>query len=761
MMRRFYISLLFFLLFSAPGFIARSQSIREIESEASRMIGEGRYDEAIGFLHGYADMDKDYYPFELSLFEAYNRKALDLKERSLYAAADTVYNSALSDTLLTPYTNAVMELNYAELLLRRGMYNLTDKRLNKLSDFVFAYGDKYLQCDWCLRKAETLSYLRQYDAAKSILGDLEEEVSGEKSAEIHATLGFILLEDGNADDEALSHLQTAYGSIPSGIQSYALLSNIALLKAKMGQIGSALEDIESCLSWWMTRPDYKQSPDYNKCLRKKAEILFMSGRRLESRKCFEAYFKNEKAILAEQFPTLNAQQRLDYWKNRNPLLSEMYVFENECPDLLFDLTLFRRAISMMGQKSKADMKRLLSTDMAAVSGALGKDEVAVEFIRYSRSFQPYGDTTARYGAIVLPSGQSRQKVQFIPLWTEQEINNYLLPGGSTLMDAIISRDKVDKNIIYSDSALGDFIWLPLQPYVKGASRIYFVPDGILNLLAIEYLPAGHMQSVEAVRMTSTVNILNKQTDFESLNLLAAGGLDFYSSVGGSQNGEKDFDAYDYFVAELNRPPYFKRLPGTLEELATIDSLGIKHRIKTKLFEKTVKDSLHVYSALHIGTHAYSLKTAVAKFGLTFNEDITEDRSLLASAMALSGANVAKHSRQSQDGLLSAREISFLNLQDMNLVVLSACESANGQVSDEGPVGFVRGFKIAGAKTILATLWPVSDAGTAYFMSFFYNSLSQTGSPYRALRTAQQKMRDLNAPFDEPYYWAPFVLIDSK
>ncbi|MCR5071057.1 MAG: CHAT domain-containing protein [Bacteroidales bacterium] len=782
-MKHFVPSCILLLMLAFP---AGAQTIRQIKAEAAGLAEQGRYDEAIEMLHSHAGYDKDYYPFDISLFEAYSRKALDLKDNSLYSAAERVYWTALADTLMTPYTTAVMELNYADLLLRRGMYSTADKRLDAIRDYVTSSDDDYLECDWSLRKAETLSYLKQYAQAKGILLDLiprKDVLTPEKTAEIHSTLGFILLNEGQSDAEALSHLQTALEMTPEGVASYALLSNIALVKARMGRTEEAVEDIESCISWWQSVPGYTESTEYGKCLRKKAEILFIAGRRGDSRKCFEEYFRGERAILAAQYPGFNSQQRMDYWKNRNPLLSEMYVLENDCPELLFDLTVFRRAITMLGQESPEELKRQLNMDSKAIRSALGKDDAVIEFVRYARSFVPAGDTTARYGAIVLPSRKSGREPAFVPLWTEAEINGYRLSNGRTLMEAIVSPRAEDKDVLYTDSSLAAFVWAPLQPYLEGSTRIFFVPEGILNLMAIEYLPADRPEGVELRRMTSSANILQDRTNLENLSLLAVGGLNYSVAADEERPMDADYEAYDYFVSTLHSPPRFRGLSGTLYELAAIDTLGLSRSVRTELYEDAAKDSLRAFSAFHIGTHAYSLRTAVVRFGLTFDEDTTEDRSLLASGLVLSGANVSKKKNLSQDGLLSAREISEMKLKDMSLVVLSACESATGLVSDEGPTGFIRGFKIAGAGTILATLWPVNDSGTACFMGYFYGALSETGDPYQALRTAQSMLRshrvpsdrpafytlarvdkeeepEWTTPFGSPYYWAPFVLIDS-
>ena len=137
----------------------------------------------------------------------------------------------------------------------------------------------------------------------------------------------------------------------------------------------------------------------------------------------------------------------------------------------------------------------------------------------------------------------------------------------------------------------------------------------------------------------------------------------------------------------------------------------------------------------------------------------------------------------EDGLLSAREVCDLDLSNLDFVVMSACQTAKGELVDEGAAGLVRGFKNAGAKIILATLWSVNDLSTALFMREFYRQLSLGESPQRALRLSQAYLREnvfytyrhrlspatlarektptrYETRYSDPYYWAPFILIDA-
>ena len=91
------------------------------------------------------------------------------------------------------------------------------------------------------------------------------------------------------------------------------------------------------------------------------------------------------------------------------------------------------------------------------------------------------------------------------------------------------------------------------------------------------------------------------------------------------------------------------------------------------------------------------------------------------------------------------------------MVLSACETAKGQVDEiDGVLGLQRGFKKAGAKSIMMSLWKVSDAVTSMLMTEFYSNLGKDMSTKEALKAATRKIR---SQYPDPYFWAAFVVLD--
>jgi len=136
--------------------------------------------------------------------------------------------------------------------------------------------------------------------------------------------------------------------------------------------------------------------------------------------------------------------------------------------------------------------------------------------------------------------------------------------------------------------------------------------------------------------------------------------------------------------------------------------------------------------------------------------------LIRSGLALAGANHAwqgeKLPKGVEDGILTSRDVSRMNLMNTELVVLSACQTGLGDVKgSEGVYGLQRAFKMAGVRYLLMSLWKVPDESTKEFMVTFYKQLLSGESIRESYQTTQQVM-STKYP-DDPFKWAAFVLIE--
>lgn len=137
---------------------------------------------------------------------------------------------------------------------------------------------------------------------------------------------------------------------------------------------------------------------------------------------------------------------------------------------------------------------------------------------------------------------------------------------------------------------------------------------------------------------------------------------------------------------------------------------------------------------------------------------------MRSGIVLAGANdvwnetsISINERNSEeDGILTAYEVSLMNLKNTKLVVLSACETGLGDIKgSEGVYGLQRAFRVAGVDQLIMSLWQVPDKETDEFMTAFYIELIKTKDIKKAFSNSQKLMR---AKYD-PYFWGAFVLIE--
>jgi CHAT domain-containing protein len=213
-----------------------------------------------------------------------------------------------------------------------------------------------------------------------------------------------------------------------------------------------------------------------------------------------------------------------------------------------------------------------------------------------------------------------------------------------------------------------------------------------------------------------------------------------------------------------------RLEGTQKELETLDAILKDSKITVELFSKTsaTEDNLKNIQSpdiLHIATHGYFLKnddTSKTKQSISdlINDNYKND-SYLKSGLLLAGAQNSLNGKQpakTNNGILTAQEAKSLNLKDTELVVLSACETGLGDnLVGEGVIGLQRAFMIAGAKSVIMSLWSVSDEKTQELMTLFYtNWIKNNMSKEEALYQAKIEMKKL---YPQPYYWAGFVLLE--
>lgn len=291
--------------------------------------------------------------------------------------------------------------------------------------------------------------------------------------------------------------------------------------------------------------------------------------------------------------------------------------------------------------------------------------------------------------------------------------------------------------------------------ISKGDTIYFAADRDIHAINIENMrmKSGKLISdkYHIVRLSSTRELCRRgRKNGHPSNAFLYGGLDYTDgggmskSVAGGKRG-----------ADIGLLP----LPYTKEEVKRIEQVLMETDQQANIICYTdqagTEQSFRNFSSqspdiLHLATHGAYLD----------NETSTMDRSVLY----LSGAEPAYYgesvSNAKCDGILSAAEICDMDLSRTDMVVMSACNSALGGIAADGVFGLQRGFKIAGAKSILMSIWEVDDEATCKLMTEFYsNWIGKKMTKHDALEAAKRTVRETKG-WEDPKYWAAFILLDG-
>ena len=428
-------------------------------------------------------------------------------------------------------------------------------------------------------------------------------------------------------------------------------------------------------------------------------------------------------------------------------------------------------------------KEIWDIEWDDVKKKLKTNEVAIEFISFDYYNKGEFTDSTIYCALLLRNNS--QYPEMITLFEEKDI----LPYISSKTEANVT------NKIYDFYANGEVIknkiWGNILPKIKEGETIYFSPSGLFHQLAIESLPYDENRKMSdvynLVRLSSTREIvLNKNNTNQYSTATLYGGIHYDTStkdlLAESSNYSQEILLASRGVENdtLDRGTV-NYLPGTKKEAEKINQMLVDNNITAQLYtmsqanEESFKNLSNKHqNIIHIGTHGFTWTDSVAKKEDYFAERMQmigeeqQYRGLIIDplnrcGLLFAGANIALQGKSRelpegvQDGILTAKEISLLDLRDCDLVVLSACETAKGDVTSEGVFGLQRAFKMAGVQTIIMSLWKVNDKATQMLMTEFYNNwIVKKQEKREAFNNAQNAVR---MKYEEPEYWAGFVMLD--
>ena len=474
-----------------------------------------------------------------------------------------------------------------------------------------------------------------------------------------------------------------------------------------------------------------------------------------------------------------------------------------------------KAERMLAEKSlefRQDQARS-QIGLKQISAALPPDSALVAYVRYSRQVFPLPPAAKApkqaipsYAVVVLRA--ARSEPTFVRLGSAREIDRLVGEWRRSIAQQAEAENGPGK-VAYDASGqvgadLRRKIWDPLLPELRNTRRVFVVPDGALHLVNIAALPAGRGRYL--IESGPLIHYLSAERDLVPASTKRGEGILVL--------GNPAFDVAGKVLVVSNQQPtsaaprptrgtrstcgsfqtlHFPPLPASQQEVEQIAALWGKTTTPERagllrgaealpgdgLVESTGADaSLEAFlqqapgkRVLHIATHGFFLqgncesatqrRLDVGKRNESFLPAAAENP-LLLSGLAFAGANRRAPSTPDQsDGILTAEEIAGINLEGVGWAVLSACDTGVGEIKvGEGVFGLRRAFQVAGAKTVIMSLWPVEDRYARDWMGKLYGEHflkgKDTAESVRAASLSILRQRRAKHKSTSPFYWGAFI-----
>ena len=542
---------------------------------------------------------------------------------------------------------------------------------------------------------------------------------------------------------------------------------IALIQFQKGNILKAIQHAEESVS------SFKSINDYEGWISAKSLLSTFLWKNLEYNKaeqCLSEELDYLKNFISNELTGMTTEQKQRLWdKYEHNFLMYRSIIEKSDRNAallskLYDYILFSKSLLLDTEiKQGANSISRLNVKWNDIQQHLSNDAIAVEFISTMEDEGDYNN----YHALVIDKNSSSPKM--ITLYSESKLEEIKKTDIRDIRDIV-----------------GELIWKPILSQYSSVKDIYFSPDGILHILPIEYYSVDGKNSMfenyNMYRLSSTKEIVREVGSQHPRSAVLYGGLDYDQFIdNASGSNASEIPSVWRGIAERGG---FDPLSNTVLETQEIKELLAGKNISTTLYsggtgtEESFRNlSGRSHSIIHLATHGMyvnpeGIDTKKNENNFDFleslasvNDPVKEDVALTHSFLVMAGGNRVISripiSDKNNDGILTSKEISQLDLRGLDLVVLSACESALGDINNGGVYGLQRGFKKGGANTIVMSLDKVDDEATRMLMVEFYRNLMNGKTKRESLQEAQQYLRKVdNGKFDDPQYWASFIMLDG-
>ena len=511
--------------------------------------------------------------------------------------------------------------------------------------------------------------------------------------------------------------------------------------------------------------------------------IFAKGLLLNtSRKIQQTIMNSGDTALVSRYQELREKRILINFLKSQPIEKQFGMEELKEKAYELDKELTKK--SQIYSQTQTDLK----LQWQQIQSQLNDGEAAIEFSSFRYFYKNWTDSTM-YCALVLKKGLEYPVM--VPLFEQKQLDS-LLVGGNAQPNSLYASRGI--TAYYGDQVpngqkLYKLIWEPLEKELQDVNTVYYSPSGSLHQISFAALPTDtayylcdryNLIQLSSTRQLATSAWQNKPGKISSTALF--GGIKYDLEGPEIAELQRSFPKNDLalgrgFTSDSSlRSTSFSFLPGTKDEVNSIATTLQTKKIKTNLYtgingnEEAFKAlSNQNLNVLHIATHGFfypnekenpqdldrMMLMGEQKFRYVPNP-------LRRSGLILAGGNHTWNCEEPvagmEDGILTAQEISEMNLQNTELVVLSACETGLGDIKGgEGVFGLQRAFKLAGVKTIIMSLWKVPDGSTSEMMQLFYTKWLGGIDKQEAFRETQREMR--NRYPKSPKDWAGFVMLD--
>jgi len=510
----------------------------------------------------------------------------------------------------------------------------------------------------------------------------------------------------------------------------------------------ALSEREKAKYWNTIKPDF----EFYNTLAFKMDDDDMPGKVYNNALITKAILLNSSIKIRERIMNSNNEElkeKYNLWLDKKELLTNVLSMsvqqleENQIvpAELTREVEQLEKEISEKSElfSQATEEKRILWEDVQKV---LKSNEVAVEMVRY-RHFDHIFTDSVVYAALYLKNKDLQKKPQVT------FINN-----GEELEDKYFQNYR--NSIIFKipDTRSYDAYWKPLKEVVGSYSTIYLSADGVYNQINLEAIPTGDGKYVidnsNIILVSNTKDIFLNQVRTQVVQ----------DEKIASMFGNPDF----YLTASRGE---IQSLPGTAKEVKDLKDLlsdkgwNISSYTENAAQEEQIK-KLQNPKVFHIATHGFFTPADEHDISdqIALSESEAARNPLLRTGLLLTGAGdlltKTAYNYNMESGILTAYEAMNLNLDQTELVVLSACETGLGELAiGEGVYGLQRAFLVAGAQTLIMSMFKVDDKATQELMSLFYKKWIETGNKRQSFIEAKKEIRN---EYRDPIYWGAFIMI---